>query len=207
MVVEYIGYTGSLLWLISLTVSNTFRLRLFNLLGAATFSVYGYLGHAYPVCIVNALIVLLDVYHLFRLSNHRGFFTLLEIPATNSGFVHAFLNYYKKDIQKYYPDFTQMSLNNCQAIFTMRNLEPVGICLYEIKAPGIIEIKLDFMRLKYKELKGIASLYANYRQLWKEKGYREIMIHVAHARYKKYLNSLGYTEEMPDGRTLREVLA
>jgi len=70
----------------------------------------------------------------------------------------------------------------------------------------IIAIKLDFIRLKYKELKGIASLYANYRQSWKEKIYREVMVHVAHSRYKKYLNSLGYTEEMPDGRTLRKVL-
>ena len=79
---------------------------------------------------------------------------------------------------------------------------------YKIPPPfiRIIEIKLSFMRLKYKELKGIAFLYANYRQSWKEKGYREIMIHVAHSRYKKYLKSLGYTEEMPDGRTLRKVL-
>ncbi len=195
MIAEYIGYTGSLLWLISLTVSNTFRLRVLNLMGATTFSVYGYLTQAYPVCIVNALIALVDVYHLVRLMSHRGFFSLLEIPANHSEFVKAFFNHYHKDIEKYYPHWRSINLENCQAIFTMHNLQPVGICLYEVKAPDIVEIKLDYMALKYKDLKGIASLYANYRQKWKDQGYREIMVPVFNRRYKRYLQSLGYTDE------------
>jgi hypothetical protein len=206
MIVEYIGYAGSLLWLVSLTVSNTFRLRLFNLFGATTFSLYGYLSGAYPVFVVNAMIAILDVYHLFHLTRHRGLFSLLEIPANNSGFVSAFLQYYQKEIHKHYPNLEQLSMDNHQAIFTMRNLQPVGICLYEVKAPGIIDIKLDFMSLRYKELKGIASIYASCRESWKKQGYREIMVRVANDRYKKYLNSLGYHEELSDGYTLRKIL-
>jgi hypothetical protein len=206
MVAEFIGYTGSLLWLFSLAVSNTFRLRLLNLGGATTFSVYGYLTGSYPVCIVNAMIAVLDVYHLFQLTRQRGFFSLLEIPAENSGFVQLYLKYHQKEIKKFYPDFEQTTLQNCQAIFTMRNMEPVGICLYEVKAEGIIDVKLDYISLKYKELEGIASLYANYRESWKNRGYREVMIHVAHERYKRYLHSLGYTEELPDGYTLHKRL-
>ena len=203
---EYIGYLGSLLWLISLTVSNTFRLRLFNLLGATTFSLYGYLSGAYPVFIVNGMIALLDVYHLVRLSWSKGIFTLLEIPAENSGYVLNFLATYKKDIEKYYPDFDQISLQNSYAIFTMRNLEPVGVCIYEVMENGVVYFKLDYISLKYRELKGIAPVYANYRQSLEERGYRELLIHVAHSKYKKYLNSLGYKEEMPDGHTLRKHL-
>src|SRR6056297_317830 len=119
---EYIGYIGSLLWLISLTVSNTFRLRLFNLLGATTFSLYGYLSGAYPVFIVNGMIAVLDIYHLIRLSGSKGIFTLVEIPAENSGYVLQFLSTYKKNIEKYYPDIDQVTLNNSYVIFTMRNL-------------------------------------------------------------------------------------
>jgi len=204
--VEIIGYIGSLLWLLSLTVSNTYKLRFFNLMGASIFSFYGYLSGAYPVFIVNGMIAMLDIYHLYRLSSHERYFNLLEIPADNSSFVHTFLHYYRKSIQKYYPDFNTLSLGNCYAIFTMQNLVPVGITLYEVKSPGIINIKLDFMALKYKELKGVASIYANYRQQLKEKGFREVNIRVANSQYKEYLRSLGYNEELPDGYTLRKVL-
>jgi len=207
MITEAIGYIGSLLWLVSLAISNTFRLRLFNLLGAATFSLYGYLGGAYPVFIVNGMIALLDVYHLMHLYWDKGVFTLLEIPAENSGYVRNFLSTYKKDIEKYYPDFADLSLQNSYAIFTMRNLEPVGVCIYEVMDNGVVYYKLDYMRLKYRELKGIAPIYANYRQSLEKRGYREILVHFAHNRYKEYLHSLGYSEELPDGHTLRKQLA
>lgn len=62
------------------------------------------------------------------------------------------------------------------------------------------------MALKYKELKGIAAIYANYRQSLKEKGFREVNIRVANSKYKEYLRSLGYNEELPDGYTLRKAL-
>jgi hypothetical protein len=194
------------MWLVSLAVSNTFRLRLFNLLGASIFSLYGYLSGAYPVFIVNAMIALLDVYHLWYLYGKQGVFSLIEIPAENSIYVRNFLATYQKDIERFYPDFAELSLNHSYAIFTMCNLEPVGICIYEVRDDGIIYFKLDYVSLKYKELKGLAPVYANYRQSLEKRGYREILIHAANARYKKYLHSLGYTEELADGKTLRKSL-
>lgn len=194
------------MWLMSLAVSNTFRLRLFNLLGASIFSLYGYLSGAYPVFIVNGMIALLDVYHLWHLYGKQGVFSLIEIPAENSIYVRNFLATYQKDIKRFYPDFAELSLNHSYAIFTMCNLEPVGICIYEVRDDGIIYFKLDYVSLKYKELKGLAPVYANYRQSLEKRGYREILIHAANSRYKKYLHSLGYTEELADGKTLRKSL-
>jgi hypothetical protein len=45
---ELIGYAASVLVAVALTMRSVLRLRLINLVGAATFTVYGLLIHAYP---------------------------------------------------------------------------------------------------------------------------------------------------------------
>lgn len=203
MTIEYIGYAGSLLWLLSLTMSNRIKLRIFSLLGASAYTLYGYLLNAYPVSIVNGIIVLLNIYHIYRLKrNDDDLFNILELPAENSRYLHNFLEQHKNDIRKYFPEIDNISLKNCYAVFTLKNFMPVGVCIYEIKS-GIIDIKIDYMSLNSSDLKGAVSHYIDYRQSLKEKGYKEMVVKVKHNKYKKYLSSLGYTEDATMSNILR----
>ncbi|MFP4654355.1 MAG: hypothetical protein ACLFMM_01545 [Methanohalobium sp.] len=205
--VEYIGYTGSLLWLVSLTMSNSFKLRIFSLMGASAYTLYGQLLSAYPVSVVNGIIVLLDIYHIYRLKRHDGdLFNILEIPAENSRYLQSFLSQHRDNIKKYFPEFDEVSLANCYAVFTLRNFMPVGVCIYEVKS-GIIDIKIDYISLDHRDIKGALSLYMDYRQSLKEKGYRELVIEVEHNKYKEYLSNLGYIEDSPGSNVLRKPLA
>ncbi len=60
-VYEIIGYIASALVAISLMMSSILKLRVINLIGAAFFTVYGLLIGAYPVAVVNFIIVLIDI--------------------------------------------------------------------------------------------------------------------------------------------------
>ena len=79
MVLEIVGYVASVLVAISLMMSSILRLRIINLIGSLAFTVYGVLIHAYPVAVVNALIVLINLYYLRQMLGSREFFRLLRV--------------------------------------------------------------------------------------------------------------------------------
>ena len=56
-VVELIGYLGSAMIVISLTRTSLLKLRLFGLVGAAFFVAYSLIIKAYPIAVVNVVIV------------------------------------------------------------------------------------------------------------------------------------------------------
>ena len=64
---ELIGYVGSLLVALSLSMKNIRLLRRINLLGAFTFSMYGLLIGAMPVFVLNGYIVVIDIYYLYKM--------------------------------------------------------------------------------------------------------------------------------------------
>jgi hypothetical protein len=55
------------------------KLRVINLLGAAIFTIYGLLIGAYPVAVVNFIIVLIDLYHLREIILPKVKFPLFNI--------------------------------------------------------------------------------------------------------------------------------
>jgi len=54
--IQIIGYGGSFLIALSLSMKSISRLRKINLIGASTFAFYGFLMGAYPVLILNSFI-------------------------------------------------------------------------------------------------------------------------------------------------------
>ncbi len=65
--VEYIGYAASILIGISMFMKNIVKLRLINLIGSLLFSIYGFIIKAYPVAIVNIVIVFTNMYYIYKL--------------------------------------------------------------------------------------------------------------------------------------------
>ena len=65
---DMIGYAGSVLVMISLMMKSPIKLRIINGVGALFFCIYGVLTGAYPVLVLNAAIVVINLYHLRRLS-------------------------------------------------------------------------------------------------------------------------------------------
>ncbi|MFY8274339.1 uroporphyrinogen decarboxylase [Pseudoalteromonas sp. SSDWG2] len=68
---EYLGYLASALLVVSLTMSDVYKLRWFNLLGCIAFTMYGAAIEAWPVALTNALLALVNMYHLHKLRHSR----------------------------------------------------------------------------------------------------------------------------------------
>lgn len=69
--IEWIGYAASVLIVISLIMTSVVKLRIVNTAGCALFVFYGFVVGAYPVAISNLLIVLINLYHLYKLKNNE----------------------------------------------------------------------------------------------------------------------------------------
>lgn len=67
--IEYVGYAASILIGISMFMKNIVKLRFINLLGSLLFTFYGFTIKAYPVAIVNLIIVFTNIYYIYKLTN------------------------------------------------------------------------------------------------------------------------------------------
>ncbi|MEA3306985.1 MAG: hypothetical protein U9Q34_04280, partial [Elusimicrobiota bacterium] len=91
--IELIGYIGSLLIALSLLMSNIKKLRLLNLLGALSFTVYGFLTKTYPVMAVNFFISLINIWYLAQMTMKKDFFKTLKVKTTDT-YLENFLKFH-----------------------------------------------------------------------------------------------------------------
>lgn len=68
--IEWVGYAASVFIVISLIMTSVVKLRIINTVGCVLFVVYGFIVGAYPVAISNLMIVLINLYHLYRIKEN-----------------------------------------------------------------------------------------------------------------------------------------
>ena len=69
---ETFGWVGSLLIVTSLTVANTRRFRVLNLLGCIVATIYNTIFMIWPYAAMNVAICAINVYWLIRLKREHG---------------------------------------------------------------------------------------------------------------------------------------
>ncbi len=102
---EIVGYVGSFLVALSLSMKNIRLLRRINLIGASTFATYGVLIDAMPVFMLNGFIVLIDIYYLYKMYRTKEKFQMVPVLDKKHNYLKLFLDFYSVDILKYFPKF------------------------------------------------------------------------------------------------------
>lgn len=65
--IEILGYAATLIVAASFLFKSIVPLRIVNSIGAALFVVYALIKHTYPVALLNAFLVVVHIYQLWRL--------------------------------------------------------------------------------------------------------------------------------------------
>jgi hypothetical protein len=68
-----IGYSGMLLAVISFTLNNMIWLRIINASGCLLLVIYGLMISAYPVSILNCVILIINIYKMSQASIKRPY--------------------------------------------------------------------------------------------------------------------------------------
>jgi hypothetical protein len=172
-------------------MSSILKLRVINLIGAACFTVYGLLIGAYPVAVVNFIIVLIDLYYLYEIFATKEYFALLEVP-NDSEYLKYFLNFYDQDIKRFFPDFSHTLSEPQLAFFVLRNLVPAGLFIGEIHDKDSLFVKLDFVIPGYRDFKIDQFVYSEKAKFFKEKGFQKIYTEPGDKKHEDYLQRIGF---------------
>ena len=193
--IEIVGYTGSVLVAVSLMMSNVWKLRWINLIGAAFFSAYGLIVKAYPVFGLNLFIVIVDAYYLFQMSNKKEDFSFAEIINKDEDILKQFIERYRSDINRFFPDFKPGSIQNKNVLFILRNLIPVGLFIYEPADEKIVQIEVDYVVPDYRDLKNAQYFFTGGKDYFLNRGFEKFRTYSNVEEHNKYLKKIGFTKE------------
>ena len=193
---ELIGYAASLIILVSLLMTNVFRLRLINGVGSVLFAAYGWLIGSWPVCLINLVIAGIDAWYLLEILTSSAYFELA--PASSGGpedLKRIFL-FHERELQKYAPGLTLEDLQEACTCLIFRNMLPVGV--FSIRQEGEdAHIIIDFLIAEYRDFKAGRFLYRTKRMFFKERGIKRFHAVARHPSQPKYYLKNGFTRN-PD---------
>lgn len=188
---QWIGYLASIVIATSMTMSSILKFRLINLVGAITFSTYGFLIGAWPVGFLNAFIALVDIYYLYTIYSKKEVFEILEIRADNR-YLLRFLQFHEKDIQHFFPGFEYKPELNTISFFVLRNMAVAGVFLAQRKEDHCLSVGLDFVIPEYRDFKNGKYIYLRLRNRFINEGYTKVIAEGKSEKYSKYLQKLGF---------------
>ena len=191
---EGIGYAASLIILVSLLMTNVFRLRLINLVGSLLFGGYGWLIESWPVCVINLVIAGIDGWYLLQTLTSGAFFDLAPATSVGPEYLKRFFLFHERELIKYAPGLTLENLQDACTCLIFRNLLPVGLFSYRQNGPEA-DIALDFMIPEYRDFKAGHYLYRTKRMFFKEKGIKRFHAVARHPSHPKYYLCNGFVRE------------
>lgn len=200
---EWIGYTGSVVVAVSLTMSSIKKLRWYNLTGAAIFSFYGFAIGAYPVGLLNLFIVAADSYYIYKMYSFHESFKSIQVAADDT-YLNYFIDFYQSEINRFFPNFDKEAFQNASntfALLLLRNAAVAG-AFVGVKNENILTVQLDFVIAAYRDLKPGDFIYKKNIELIKEQGISQITSNTANLTHQKYLLEMGFEKQTKDGQTV-----
>ena len=187
---EIIGYAGSVFIAASLLMSNVFRLRVINLIGAVVFTVYALMIDAKAVFFVNLFIAFVDAWYIYRLKSRKDIGKFIE-AAPEDRILRYFLSYNARDIMLFFPRFGDESLAGSRCFLIMRNLMPVGVFIFKKEGAGA-GIILDYIISDYRDLKNARIFFDSTQMAEEFKDCSELYSVTDNASHAAYLKKLGF---------------
>ncbi|PWN06649.1 YgjV family protein [Rhodohalobacter mucosus] len=190
LIYELIGYAASLLVAISLMMSGIVKLRIVNMVGAITFTVYGLLINSMPVAAMNAFIVIVNIYHLVNIYQKKTEFDLIQVKPDNSVLSH-FLQYHLDEIMTHQPAYNPdegYSFN----LMIFNKMMPVGVVCGNQQGE-ILNVDLDFVIPSHRDFKAGEYLYKDRKEFFIDQGIRVIRASRGDKEHNRYLKKMGFS--------------
>lgn len=190
---QWIGYIASIIIAISMTVSSILMFRWINLVGAVTFSTYGFMIGAMPVGFLNLFIVLVDIYYLQSIYSKKEIFEILHVKP-DSQYLERFLKFHKKDILNFFPEFNYKPNQGDIIFFILRDMAVAGIFIAHRQEVKSLLVTLDYVIPEYRDFKNGKFVFLSLRDQFIEDGISKIIALSQTEKHKKYLMKNGFVK-------------
>lgn len=147
---DILGYIGTVIILISLTMPNMLRLRTLNMIGGITISIYGFSIGSIPVGVLNSLTASVHLFYIARLLRQREQFDYVPIESVTNKLFSLFMDKYGDEIHKIFPFLDDVDFSKLTITMLLRDLHPAGILAYMREGEKAI-IHIDYVTPQYRD--------------------------------------------------------
>ncbi len=195
-VYEAIGWIGSALIVVSLMQARVLRFRWMNFTGSVIATVYNTIFGIWPFVAMNAAIVIINGYWLFRLYRERhdpGVYKVIPLDPEDP-FLQHFLAEHARDIATQRPDFAASAMNRDgrrSTYLVTRGDEAVGVVALRHEADGVGLVELDWVKPRFRDFTPGEFVYHRSDALTAA-GFRRIEIETREELDREYLRNVGF---------------
>ena len=158
MMIEIFGYIGSVLVVVSMLMSSIIKLRVINLVGSVVSGIYALIVGAFPLVLMNACLIIINVYNLIKLLKTKQVYDLVDADADDA-LVKYFLNCNENDIKTFFPGFDKTDVCGKKAYVVYCEGTPAGVLLGE-ENNGVMDVAIDYSTPAYRDCSVGAYLYS-----------------------------------------------
>ena len=191
---EVIGWLGSALVVLSLTVAGVWRFRILNLVGAVIATAYNAALGIWPFVAMNAAISVIDVYWLVRLHRERhdaAAYDVIEVGPDDASLAHT-LRTHAADIARFYPRFTMGGGEGRHAFLVLRRDETVGAVVVRDRGDGVAVIELDYVTPRFRDFTPGEFVYRR-SGVFSRHGFRRLVVPSDVVGDRDYYARVGFT--------------
>ncbi len=190
-VYELIGYTGSLLVVISLAMSSVVRLRVVSLAGSFVFGVYGSLIGSIPIVVTNVAIAGINVWYLAKELRTLDVLGVVAVDADDP-FLASFMEHHHADIDSH----ATTDLSGADVFFVMlRDTTLAGVFGGRRLGTDELEIVIDYVAPPFRDLRSGQCLFADDGRRFADLGFHTLTMRHPDPRHLDYLEAMGFDEQ------------
>ncbi len=194
---EIIGWVGSGLVIVSLTLSRVLRFRILNLAGAALAVVYNVALAIWPFAVMNLVIAAIDVYWLRRLLSERHdptAYSVVEVDPDDAYLAHV-IDVHLDDIRQFQPSYAAPTGDSRRwAFLVQREAETVGAIVLRDVGLGNAVVELDYVTPRFRDFTPGEFVYRR-SGVFQEHGVRRLVADPELASQAAYLRRMGFRDE------------
>ena len=183
---EIIGYTGTVLVVLSMMMTSVIKLRFINICGSVLSMSYAIITNTWPIVLMNAALIIINVIQLIRSYTRKLNFNYRCVTTSDLSFKH-FIEVYKNDIEKFFPKFSINNNDETYLVFIDTELVGVLVGTIENKSFNVI---IDYAIPKYRDMSIGKYLYP----ILKLHNINKIVQTSDCIHHKKYLKKIGFKE-------------
>lgn len=191
-ILDWIGYLGSLVVLISLLMSSIKKLRWINLVGAVIFAFYGFMIMSIPTGFMNVGIAIIDIVFLVKMYRQKDFFRVFPINSTE--YLQQFFSFYRSDIEQFQALDEETLLKASVKFYVLRNMTPASVFIASRYDQDTLEIKLDYAIPQYRDFKIGRFVFEDQKDYFVEMGYTKFLVFSDKKEHVSYIKKMGFEE-------------
>ena len=193
-IAPYFGYLASFLLIVALLVTTDLKFRWFNTGGNVAFIIYAIILQTYPVLITNCILIFINITWLVKVYRRKENFDLIPFSG-NEIMATKFLDFYKEDINAYFPDFKPGVFKEQLNFVVLRDMVIANMFSANISANGDAEVSLNYTLTKYRDYKVGRFIFDREKQFLITSGIKRIVYKNVHNKHHlHFLKRMGFSK-------------